>query len=209
MTYLSLESQTELSTGLNLIYSLAHLKLKLKAMWPLFTKHFMVDLKVDLFLDGVGPLLFILYTTPISKIISQSSVCHHLCADDTQLFISFSSNDCSKNLKLLQTTISNLSSRMTKILLSLNPSKTESMLIIGLPKQLSKLNSPRLQLSSDTTVHPVETARNLGAIFDSNLSFSTHIASLSKSCLFQIRNLRLIRPFLTRKSAKSIILQPF
>ena len=38
----------------------------------------------------LGPLLFILYTTPLSSIISQSSVNHKLYADDTQLFLSFS-----------------------------------------------------------------------------------------------------------------------
>jgi len=37
----------------------------------------------------LGPLLFILYSTPLSSLISDSSVGHHLFADDTQLFISF------------------------------------------------------------------------------------------------------------------------
>ena len=33
----------------------------------------------------LGPLLFILYTTPLSSLISNSSVSHHLYANDTQL----------------------------------------------------------------------------------------------------------------------------
>ena len=48
----------------------------------------------------LGPLLFILYTTPLSLIISQSSVNHKLYADDTQLFLSFSADTFSENILL-------------------------------------------------------------------------------------------------------------
>src|SRR6218665_2157547 len=37
----------------------------------------------------LGPLLFILHTTPLSHLTKSFSVDHHLYADDTQLFISF------------------------------------------------------------------------------------------------------------------------
>ena len=50
----------------------------------------------------LGPLLFILYTTPLGSIISQSSVNHKLHADDTQLFLSFSADAFSENILLLQ-----------------------------------------------------------------------------------------------------------
>ena len=42
----------------------------------------------------LGPLLFILYTTPLSTVISKSSAYHHhLYSDDTQLLLSFSAAD--------------------------------------------------------------------------------------------------------------------
>ena len=37
----------------------------------------------------LAPLLFVMYTTPLSTLISSCSLNHHLCADDTQLFLSF------------------------------------------------------------------------------------------------------------------------
>ena len=58
----------------------------------------------------LGPLLFILYTTPLSTIISRSSVNHKLYADDTQLFLSFSADAFSEKIQLLQDTISEISS---------------------------------------------------------------------------------------------------
>ena len=110
----------------------------------------------------LGPLLFILYTTPLSSIISQSSVNHKLefYADDTQLFLSFSADTFSENILLLQNTISNISSWMASNFLSLNPAKTE-FLLVGLPAQLSKIHNPTLTISSNTTIQPVSSARNL------------------------------------------------
>jgi len=37
----------------------------------------------------LGPLLFVMYTTPLSTLMSSLSLNHHLYADDIQLFFSF------------------------------------------------------------------------------------------------------------------------
>ena len=54
------------------------------------------------------------------------------------------------------------------------------------------------------SIHPVTSARNLGIIFDSELSFSQHISSLSKSCFCHIRNLRKIRSSIDLPTATTI-----
>jgi len=66
----------------------------------------------------LGPLLSILYTTPLSSLISDSSVKHHLYANDTQLFISFSALHFMLNIAYLKTTIDIVSAWMSANLLS-------------------------------------------------------------------------------------------
>jgi len=74
-----------------------------------------------------------------------------------------------------------LSNWMSSNFLSLNPSKTKC-LIFGLPQQLSKLNNPTIHLPNNVILSPIDSVRNLGVIFDKDLSFAQHIFSISKSC---------------------------
>jgi len=57
----------------------------------------------------LGPLLFILYTTPLSTVISNSAANHHLYTDDTKIISSFSALDFSHNITHLEKTITNIS----------------------------------------------------------------------------------------------------
>src|SRR6218665_3723002 len=67
----------------------------------------------------LGLLLFILYTTPLSSLIKASSIDHHLYADDTQLFISFSPNSFSDSINHLLHVVKQISSWMTSTLICL------------------------------------------------------------------------------------------
>ena len=103
----------------------------------------------------------------------------------------------------LQDTISDISSWMTANLLSLNPSKTEFMLI-GLPQQISKISYPSLSLPSNHPIASTDSAHNLGIIFDSSLTFSQQISSLFSACNYYICDLYRIRHTLGLKTASVI-----
>jgi len=154
----------------------------------------------------LGPLHFILYTTPLSTFTSTSSANHQLYADDTQLLLSFSAQDFSHNITHLENTIANVANWMSSNFLSFNPSKTE-FLIFGLPSQkLSKLNNPTIHLTNNVILSPIDSARNLGVIFDKNLSFVQHISPISKSCFLNIRDLRRIRNTIDQTTAPLLLL---
>ena len=61
----------------------------------------------------LGPLLFVMYTTPLSTLVSSLSLNHYLYADDTQLFLSFHPSDFHSNISHLQNALQQISSWMT------------------------------------------------------------------------------------------------
>src|SRR6218665_375469 len=75
--------------------------------------------------------------------------------------------------------------------LSLNPNKTQ-FIWFGTPQQLSKLDLPLLiETFPSFTFH--SSVRNLGVVLDSTLTFSEHVANLTRSSYFHLRRLRAIR----------------
>ena len=87
--------------------------------------------------------------------------------------------------------------------LLLNPSKTEFLLIGTKQQRLKFSDLTNLSLSND--IIPVSSsARNLGFIFDSDMSFSDQINSVSKSCHFHIRDIRRIRHLLPLSTATAL-----
>ena len=152
----------------------------------------------------LGPLLFTLYTTPLSSLISGHAIPHHLYADDSQLYISFSSVNSAAALNSLESFLASVQSWMSTNKLKLNPDKTE-FLLIGNERQWSKYLSmfPIELLGVET--YPAQSARNLGVIFDKNFNFRSHISAICSSCIYHIRDLRRIRRHLDLESAKLLL----
>ena len=71
----------------------------------------------------LGPLLFSLYTSPVSQIFTKAMISYHLYADDTQIYISFSPNQSHDSLSLLSSTLDEVYAWLTSNRLSVQSIK--------------------------------------------------------------------------------------
>src|SRR6218665_108842 len=103
--------------------------------------------------------------------ITLYTIDHHLYADDTKLFISFSPSSFSDSINHLLQVVKQISSWMTSNVLCLNPSKTE-FILIGL-REAYKIPDPTISINLDSasthTFTPTSPVRNLGVILSKNL----------------------------------------
>ena len=151
----------------------------------------------------LGPLLLTLYTTPLGSVTSKSLIKYHLYAGDTLLYIYFTPSKSTFSLEILSDTFSNIFSSMNTNKLLLNPSKTEFLLIGTKQHRLEFSQLTTSSLGND--IIPVSSsARNLGFIFDSDMSFTDQINSLSKSCHFHTRDIRRICHLLPLSAATAL-----
>ena len=141
----------------------------------------------------LSPLLSTLYTTPLSSMISGLAIPHHRYADDSQLYVSFSSGDSAAALNGLQSCLASAQSWMRTNKMKLNPDETE-VLLIGNERQRSKyLSTFPIELLGIKT-KPAKTARNVGVIFNKHFTFHSYISVVCSSCFYHMR----VFPFLPR-----------
>ena len=69
---------------------------------------------------------------------------------------------------------------------------------------LAKLTATELPLLS-ALVKPSSSVLDLGVNIDGQLTMADHVAALRRSCLFQLRQLRMVRSSLTLEAAKTLV----
>ena len=154
----------------------------------------------------LGPILFVLYTTPLSDIIANHSVNHQLFADDTQLQKSAPLSEVTNLTKELNACTDDIKTWMTENQLKLNDDKTEALLF----PFSSSLKPSTVPLPDSITLgsHNIpfsDSARNLGFILDSKLSMKKHVIKICQTAYFELKRISSIRRFLTEDATKTLV----
>ena len=145
-------------------------------------------------------LLFTLYTTPLSSVISKFNVTHNVYADDTQIYLELDSRNFDSSITELTNCLEAVQAWMGNNKLKLNPDKTE-FTVIGDDQNRSSLK-PSFPVSLlGTSMEPAESVTYLGVILDAENSMQRHMANLCCISYYLLWELRRVRRYVNHETA--------
>ena len=160
----------------------------------------------------LGPLLFVLFISPIANVINSdqsnqnSIVSFHQYADDTQLYTGTNSSTLTSQIASIECCSQRVHDWLLNNGLHLNPSKSEAIAFYNpRSKPLAALAESIGTVSvAGSPIKLQSSIKNLGVYLDSTMSFDKQVSETCKACYFQIRALRHIRASLTTEASKTI-----
>ncbi|KAK7108618.1 hypothetical protein V1264_016319 [Littorina saxatilis] len=152
----------------------------------------------------LGPILFIMYTKPLSTLIQNHSVLNQSFADDTQLYKPSPPAETHSAIQTIQTCITDVKSWMIDNKLKLNDDKTEVLLC---KKKNTTFPSPQpvsVQVG-DTDILFSPSARNLGFTLSSDMTLNKHISLVCRAAYFELRKISTIRHTLSSQTTITLV----
>ncbi|KAF7251817.1 putative RNA-directed DNA polymerase from transposon BS [Varanus komodoensis] len=138
----------------------------------------------------LSPLLFNIYMKPLGEVIRRCGLRNHQYADDTQLYLSFSTNP-GEAVAVLNRCLAEVMEWMRANKLKLNPDKTE--VLVG----ASGFGEGGFDLVLNGATLPLrDKVRSLGVLLDPELSLEAQVTVVARSAFLQLWLINQLRPYL-------------
>lgn len=154
----------------------------------------------------LGPILFNSYIAPLSEISKKHGIYDEKYADDEQLLLAFKPhplNNQTDSWTKMEKCIEEIRTFLLNNKLFNNAEKTE-FLLIGKPNHLRSLHSDCITVDN-TIIKTVDSAKNLGVIFDYNMNMDKQVNNMCKKAYYNLSNIAKIRKSLTLEDTKTVV----
>jgi hypothetical protein len=151
----------------------------------------------------LGPILFLLYTADLQRLVEQHRLQPHLYADDTQIYGACSPSETLQLQSRLSACVDDVAAWMRSNRLQLNSAKTEVLWCSSARRQ-HQIPQSVIRIGTDV-VSPSVFVRDLGIYIDADLSMRTHVAKIVQGCFATLRHLRSIRRSVSMPVMRSLV----
>ena len=133
----------------------------------------------------LGPLLFILYTSDILRIIAKDGLLCMCYADVTKLYFHLKAQSMAVAKSMVEGCINHVHQWLTSKRLHLNPNKTEGMWC-ATSRRATAFKCPSFQIGQ-SVIQPTSSVRNLDVQLRSDLTINDQVSAVVRSCNYNIR----------------------
>ena len=151
----------------------------------------------------LSPPLFLLFTTPLSDVISRFGVKFHQYIDDTQIYLAVNNDNCSKAVLNLDSCTDAVYEQLLHNSLALNPNKSK-VAMFGTAQRVGALKNSVSVVTAGAPITLFNHVKSLSITFDSRPSFDKHVINICWVCYVHIQGLRQVCAAVSKDIANTI-----